>query len=297
VPLDLTLVGANRQRQDFRVIANGQFSEVSVTSTFAPEMVILNGYNRLNQARTDFEKVYGAGDNAPNSNLPHSEFRLFLDTLTDSSLIRIEHIWAAPDSALRSGEVYQFANTHYWHVDGIIAPNSEVRGQISYLANVPGSFDFSLYDVTEANGVLIYRENAASQWNVYSDYTFVPGSSLTNGTGYFKIDKLRKGDYAFANGLAPNAISKIKTENADFNLFPNPASNYITFTSDRIEEKEANITIAALNGAIVQRFSCNIIKNTSLQIDISELLSGTYFCTLYNREGNILGTKQMVVVK
>ncbi|OBQ33626.1 MAG: hypothetical protein AN484_27100 [Aphanizomenon flos-aquae WA102] len=43
VPLDLTLVGANRQRQDFRVIANGQYSEVSVTASFFPEMVILKG--------------------------------------------------------------------------------------------------------------------------------------------------------------------------------------------------------------------------------------------------------------
>jgi hypothetical protein len=90
---------------------------------------------------------------------------------------------------------------------------------------------------------------------------------------------------------------KIKTENAAFNLFPNPASNFITFTSDKIEEKEANFTIAAVNGAIVQRFSCNLIKNTSQQIDISELQSGTYFCTLYNRRGDILGTKQIVVVK
>ena len=297
VPLDLTLVGANRQRQDFRVIANGQYSEVSVTASFVPEMVILNGYNRLNQARTDFEKVYGPGEAAPSGNLPYSEFKLTLDTLLDSSLVRIEHIWAAPDSALRSGEVYQFSNTHYWHIDGIIAPNSEVKGQISYLANVPGSFDFSLYDVTEANAVLIYRENAASQWNVYSDYTFVPGASLTNGTGYFKIDKLRKGDYAFANGLAPNAISKLKTENADFNLFPNPASNFTTFKSDRIEEQEANITIAASNGSIVQRLSFNIIKNNPIQIDISELQSGTYFCTINTSNGGVLGTQKIIVVK
>ena len=297
VPLDLTLVGANRQRQDFRVIANDQFSEVTVTAPFIPEMVILNGYNRLNQARTDFEKVYGVGQTIANGTLPHSEFRLFLDTLTDSSLFRIDHIWAAPDSTLRSGEVYQFSSTHYWHVDGIIAPNSAVRGQISYLGNVSGSFDFDLYDVTEASGVLIYRENAASTWNVYSDYTFVPGSSLTNGTGNFKIDKLRKGDYAFANGLQPNAIATFQNDKADFTLFPNPASSSLTLVSEILKEKNAIVSIHAANGSIIQRFTSNIEKNSPLLIDITSLQSGTYFCSIHSSKGVFLGAKQVLVVK
>jgi len=297
VPLDLTLVGANRQRHDFRVIANGQYSEVYVTAAFIPEMVILNGYNRLNQARTDFENIYGPGEAAPTSNLPHSEFRLFLDTLTDSSLIRIEHIWAAPDSALRTGEIYQFSSTHYWHVDGIIAPNSTVRGQISYLGNVAGSFDFDLYDITEAKGVLIYRENAASQWKVYSDYTFVPGSSLTNGTGYFKIDKLRKGDYAFANGLAPNVIPKNELENYNFTLFPNPASSYLTIISESMELKQAIITISSLNGSCIQRFTSDFITYSPFQLNVSELKSGNYFCTIQNNKGEFILSKQFTIVK
>ena len=88
VPLDLTLVGANWQRQEFQVTAGGEFSNVSVVADFEPVMAIINGHNRLNQARMDYEFTIPA-DGAFSSVMPRTEFTLYDDELTDSALFRL----------------------------------------------------------------------------------------------------------------------------------------------------------------------------------------------------------------
>ena len=296
VPLDLTLIGANRERADFQITAYGQYSQSTVTSTFEPTLVILNGNNRLNQARTDFEETYSTGASIVNGILPYAEFRLYLDTLPDSTFIRVEHIWAAPDSSLRTADIYQFSSTHYWHVDGVWPAGTEMHGQVSYVGNTAGSLDNNLFDVTEAEAVLIYRENAASSWDVYADYTWVPGS-LTNGLGSMKIDRLRKGDYAFANGNIEAAIPKLSTHSAAFTVFPNPASEQLTIRLSKSLDKNAVISIHTLAGALIQWEGISASTALEKKLDISFLVVGNYVISIQNAQGEVIGTEVFQVVK
>lgn len=284
VPLDLTIVGANRQRIDFQIIANGQFSHSNITVPFEPVMVILNGYNRLNQARTDFESTYVDGQTISNGILPYSEFRLYLDTLPDSTLFRVDHIWSAPDSSLRTSDVYQFSNSHYWHVDGVWPENAEMHAQLSYTGNTIESLDYSLFHNSEAEAVLIYRENASKPWHVYEDYTIVTGS-LTNGLGTIKIDKLRKGDYAFANG---NILAGIDVNNPMTNpviVYPNPVSDQLTIKIQDSENDNLIFSIYNQAGGLVKRESRATNLTCEFKFDVSNFESGLYYFVVKNNSG------------
>jgi hypothetical protein len=294
VPLDLTLIGINRQRADFRVVANGQYSQVQVNSSFQPVMVIINGYTKLNQARTDFESTFGTGQTILNGILPYSDFRLYLDSIPDSTFIRIEHIWAAPDSSLRNEGVYQFSKNHYWHVDGIFSSGSEMRAQINYIGNTVESLDYDLYHGDETNAVLIYRESAKFPWRVYTDYTLVPGS-LTNGLGYIKIDKLRKGDYAFAKGDASANLTQLNPDDYKIKVYPNPTSDMLNFNIPQLKNDILTISIYSELGQLFRKQSLSQNENSNVSVDVQSLPSGNYIIKLEQQNGQRIGSAKFKV--
>ena len=294
VPLDLTLIGANRQRADFRVTANGQYSQAQVTANFQPVMVILNGYSKLNQARTDFESTYGSGQTILNGILPYSDFRLYLDSIPDSTFIRVEHIWAAPDSTFRNEGIYQFSESHYWHVDGVFAEGAKMRAQVNYIGNTVESLDYVLYHGDENNAVLIYRESAKFPWRLYSDYTLIPGS-LTNGLGYFKIDKLIKGDYAFAKGDPSASLTQLNSEEKKISIFPNPTNDLLNVYLPQMEKEFVQISIYSEMGQLVQVHKVKQNENGILTIDVKTLSKGNYIITINSPQNKVVDSVKFQV--
>ncbi len=293
VPLDLTLIGANRQSQDVRITANGQYSNVNITSSFEPKMVILNRHTRLNQARTDYENTFVPDESILNGILPYSEMRLYLDTLTDSTLVRIDHIWAAPDSSLRSEDIYQFSANHYWHVDGIWPATTEMHAQLNYVGNTSESLDNDLFDNTEAQAVLIYRENASAQWKVYTDFTLNAGS-ITNGIGSMKISQLRKGDYAFANGNILANINPEKGNSASIKIYPNPSNQLLKISIDNKQNEKLIYSIYSVDGRLC--LQANLNSNAEFSLDVSKLNNGTYILNIQNLDGRHIEGKVFQVI-
>jgi hypothetical protein len=297
VPLDVTLVSANRERRDYVLTANGQFTQWTIESDIEPVMVILNGYNRLNQARTDFEAVYAPGATVVNGILPYGEFRLYLDSLPDTTLFRVDHIWSAPDSSLRNEGIYQFSSTHYWHVDGVWPTDAQMHAQLSYVGNTTTSLDNDLFDVDENNAVLIYREKAASPWKVYSDYTLVAGA-LTNGLGTIKIDVLRKGDYAFANGDQTIGIFDLMEKESSVVIFPNPVNDQLSIQFESTTKGKKIVSIFNDLGQLVKR--TEIISNASTNVEklnVSELMQGNYIVHVLDLHSQQSKSAQFQIVR
>lgn len=294
VPLDLTLIGANRQRADFRVIASGQYSQTQVTANFQPVMVIINGYSKLNQARTDFESTYGSGQTIVNGILPYSDFRLYLDSIPDSTFIRVEHIWAAPDSTFRNDGIYQFPKNHYWHVDGVFADGAKLRAQVNYIGNTSESLDYDLFNGDETNAVLIYRESAKFPWRVYSDYTLVTGS-LTNGIGYIKIDTLKKGDYAFAKGDADVSLTQLNSVVKKIKIFPNPTNDLLNVYIPKMGNEFVHISIYSEMGQLIQNHQVKQNENGMLTIDVKTLTKGNYIITANSLQNKVVYSEKFQV--
>lgn len=106
----------------------------------------------------------------------------------------------------------------------------------------------------------------------------------------FKGSLLVRPDFGFAQIDAvhiPNT-KPVNNQNVSFNLFPNPATNYITIVPNNLDE--ATVNIFDLTGRLI--LSKTIIGQA--EIDLGNLKSGFYLVKLYNKLG-MYQTKQFVV--
>jgi aminopeptidase N len=294
VPLDLTLISATNEREYFEIDANGQYTDVQLPCSFSPVMVILNGNNRLNQARMDYEfKAYS--DQSLFPILPYVDFRFSRENVVDSTLVRIEHIWAAPDQQPLGAGIYQISDSHYYLVDGLWNAGDVFSGRLNYNGADETDLDYNLFNVSEEQAVLVYRPSSDVAWEIYPNFTLGVGS-LSNGDGFFTIDTLLRGQYAFANG---EVLAGLKPVERDYlfglNCFPNPADNSMKVTGDLNENEFVFFDVYALNGRFVQRTASRVFGAFDKQIDTSALGDGAYILQVSTAEGDALGHLQFVV--
>ena len=294
VPLDITLIGANWQRQEYRELATDEFTVLQLDCDFEPVLAVINGHNRLNQARMDHEFVARAGESFPSA-LPRVEFRLYPGTAVDSSLVRIEHIWAAPDTDNLAWGVSAISNSHFWTVDGIWALGTTYSARLYYSGNTSDRLDFDLYGDTEADALLLYRADPNDPWEPAPDYTLV-ATNLLNGIGYFNVTVLRKGQYAFANGNVIAGVGENPSDEGKLEAFPNPADDLLTVKGSAEGAVKLSFDIITSTGQLVQRSTSNVKGAFEKRISATDLASGQYVLQVRDNAGDLLGTARFEVV-
>jgi hypothetical protein len=296
VPLDITIIDSQNQRQNFEVNLSGEFSTVNLTSDVEPYMIVLNGFNRLNQNRMDHEE-WIVPDGGFSSNLPYVDFRVYDDVVTDSTLLRVEHIWSAPDAENLGEGIFEMSATHYWTVDGIWPESSQLSGRVNYRAVDINDLDYDLYGNTEADAVVVYRPNASEPWRVYSDFTITAGN-LFNGAGNIKLDILRKGHYAFANGDPSVAIDILdEIESDQLIVYPVPATEHLHVGRASLEELPCLLEIFDVSGRMVMKSSAFLSQTSNKTLDISELESGNYVIRACSLQGEVIAQKKFIVAR
>ncbi|MBL7942196.1 MAG: T9SS type A sorting domain-containing protein, partial [Flavobacteriales bacterium] len=291
VPLDLTVMGADWDFEDFQVVASGEFSQVNISTTVDPSFITLNRYQRLNQNRMDYEFVIHPGDFFFPS-LPWCDFRLYDEVVVDSILFRCEHVWSAPDDAVTGPGIFEMSDSHYWILDGIWSDNNDIQGRIYYHAVDATELDFTLFGATEADAVMVWRETAADPWQVYPDFTLETGN-LFNGTGNIHLDVMRKGQYAFANGDQSVLIQAPDTEMEEIALFPNPAHDAINISIPDANGDIVLTEIYSLTGKLLLKSSS--ASGITKRINIADFTPGQYIVQLKTISGKKLGVKKFVV--
>ena len=294
VPLDVTFISSNNEREEFQIDANGQFTTVQIPCSFQPAMVVLNGHNRLNQARMDHEfMVYT--DQTLYPVLPFVDFRFSRENVVDSTLVRVEHVWASPDQQPLGNGVFEISTTHYFVIDGLWDESDVYSGRVNYNGSQETDLDYTLYSNGEQQAILIYRANSSDPWEIYADFTIGSGS-LTNGDGNFVIDVLRRGQYAFANG---DVFAGLKPVDLDLALsmtcFPNPTMNELRVAGNYSGNEVALFDVYASNGRFLQRSSARISDTFSKSIDTSALSNGDYIMQIVLANGEVLGQQRFVV--
>lgn len=273
VPLDITLVGAAGQRQEYRHVVGGEFSDVALQCAFEPVMAVLNGHNRLNQARMDIDQRLVPGE-AFTNNLPRVDFRLYADTLTDTTLVRVEHIWAPPDQAQLGAGIDEISPAHYWNVDGLWPAGTALHARLTYSALAPSSIDHDFLGTDETGVLVAYRADASLPWEVYSDQSVSTGI-VTNGSGYIDLDVLHKGQYALATGDVTVGVPS--GEAADgLSLYPVPAADRLLVSGLGAHDGPMRISIYSNDGRLALRTLRSTDQGSPLAVDISRLAPGGY---------------------
>lgn len=291
-PLDLTFIGAEGQLNEQQVTAAGLLTEVTVQCPFEPVMAVLNRYQRLNQARMDHEITLVPGT-AFASLLPRTDFRLFATTLTDTTLVRVDHIWSGADQDALGWGIAQVSGTHYWNVDGLWPEGTQLRARFMYMGSTPSQFDHALIAGDETGMAIVWRPHADQPWQLHPDQVLTAGS-LTNGTGQIEVNTLYKGQYAFAKAFGAIGISEAGAR-ASFTLFPVPADESLVIRFAQPASEPLRLAVTDAVGRTVLTTSSP--GGPEARLVTAGLAPGTYAVQVRTAEGVNIGTRSFHVAR
>lgn len=287
VPLEMTAYDDQWQKHNFTATLSGEFSSAAFTTPFEPLFWELNGNGILNQSRLDYNKVYSTTTGL--TTLPFVDFRLQVNSITDSALVRVEHQWAAPDNDDMVPWLAQLSSTHFWTVDGIWPADLSLTGRVTYTGVQTHNLDHDLVSDTEEFITLAYRKDASETWTTYPHQTIVPGN-LFNANGYIKIDSLLKGQYAFARTDPNVKVPEVAAFN--FLLYPNPADDKLWVKSDFLKTIN-QVNVSDMQGRIVATFSRTDFGSGYLPV--GSLSNGVYLFSFYDENGFPAENQKVIV--
>jgi hypothetical protein len=231
VPIEVSFYSSDWQVYYTTVQAGDLFSVHSVIVPFEPVHIALNERYLLNQARLDYQRILTS---TGNNIYPFVKFRVNVQNISDSALVRIDHHWIAPDPVIDQPQL-KISSTNFWVVSGLFPLGFKAQGRLYYDAQASNAFlDSDLAGVNEDSLLLLFRPNATAVWQKYPSYNllkFVP----TDGKGEILINDLQPGEYALGRGQFQEVSSIPELNEETLKLFPNPSSGtlFLEWTSSQ----------------------------------------------------------------
>lgn len=274
VPMEITFIGSDFQDTTFSFVCSNEFTVESFNLLFEPEIAYLNGNDKLSMAVTGENKMIKT---TGTRDLNYPMFRYFVSNTVDSSLVRVEHYWVAPDEFKEPENefAYYLSKERFWKVDGIWADGFTATGRVFFngktgtgaeldiqLTSMPGFHEDSI--------CLFYRQNSSTNWERVQNVTMSNLGSKTDGYGYIDFPELMKGEYTFGWRKSPLAVDDIEEKVSK--IFPNPVSQWLTIETNFSFGSSVRFEIYNTLGEIV--YSKPYYAN---QINVSEFPSGIYF--------------------
>ena len=294
-PLDVTVWDANWDTTLVHARVGGQYDQITFWHEDPFVLVGLNADGRLNQGRLDH--TFAITEPTGLSTLPWVEMRMGCDELPsgDSILVRVEHHWAAPDQGPTAFYFDALSDTHFWTVDGTWDDSASdapiLDGRLTYVGADSTDLDFDLFGASEEGAFLAWRPRAGDPWQQYPDYDWQAGS-LTNGSGVFRLSRVRKGQYAFAKGNVALAVEEPTAQDApQLQVMPNPVSDVLTWAWSSAAEV-ASIQVSNALGQVVLEEGAN-----RREVNLQALPAGRYQLQLLNAAGQPLTDAAFVVVR
>lgn len=291
VPLEITFKNAMWQDDVRTMYISGATSSATFSVPFDPVYTGINVRSKISDAISSQYKTIsstGAQSLAPgNLNLNVSNVG------TDSSWIRVEHNFTAPDPIKVNSNNYRLNTQHYWKVDGIFTNGFLSKGTFYYdgrktMSGATQYLDTCLTTITADSVILLYRKNAADDWHEVEKYSKTKLGGANGKYGYFIVDTLRKGEYATANGVSQVLIgmSEVVQENNGLAVYPNPGADIFTVELENFDPgKNYLLQVFDTNGRKVQEEKINS-KTTLLKTET--LKAGNYVIRIAGGKGPAL---------
>ncbi len=264
---------------------------------FEPKYIALDRYERVSDAITDAEiTIKKTGF----INFPETNVSLNVMVKgTDSSIVRIEHNWVAPDGFKNKNTGKRLSDYHYWQADGLWAEGFVSKAIFRYNGSEStndGYIDNTLIVENEDSLALYYRPNTATEWQLALPYKHNKGNT-TDKVGTFTIDTLRKGEYAL--GMAINPVLSVKNVAkalGELSIFPNPlninSSKYISIKYNG-NNLINSMKIYNIEGKIV--YAGKIVDGQAeVSINATNFSAGTYIVSIL-MDNKVLSNDSFIV--
>lgn len=299
VPLNITFKAANWTEITSQIMMSGANANFQFTLPFNPVFTAVNMDEKISHAVAPaFQTIKTTGSKS----FANAKFSMGVTALSDSAFIRVEHNFAAPDAYKNCCKPYRLSPNHYWKVDGILPNVFKANATIYYdgqITSFTGNswLDNNLINTYEDSLVLMYRRNAADDWNLYPYYHVNFLSNNNNKYGAVIIDTLQLGEYVFAMKdylLNVNNLSSA-SETQLIKLFPNPATNLLSveMMSAKNNVQDYSLIITDVVGKII--YQEKITQSQSLvNINTSAYTNGMYFISLKSKDELIAKNKFII---
>lgn len=250
---------------------------------FNPLFTALDRNEKISDAIVDNESLYAAQGTYT---LPNLEINLTLpQNYQDTSLVRIEHHFVAPDNWLGANPGIQLSTYHYFSVDGLFALGFSPSITFTYDGRTgspsAGHLDDDIITGAEDSLVLLYRSGPGTEWRVIpSTQNFLGSHSDKRGT--LTADSLMKGEYTFGYRdftLTTSTETVVKT----LNLYPVPSGDRITICPSWPVNGNCELRIWSSDGRLIQSMMRNI--RSSYTMEIEHLEQGIYLFEMREQNG------------
>jgi photosystem II stability/assembly factor-like uncharacterized protein len=150
----------------------------------------------------------------------------------------------------------------------------------------------ALYVGTEVG--IFFQDSTMSNW--IADNTDLPSVGVRELEINYSIGKIRAATYGRGIWEAPlyNFVGIEESDiSGEFAIYPNPAKNIINIDVTGKTEGTINITLFNIVGAMVKKVE-GIVPSKNITLDVSKLVSGTYFVKIAAKKGNCI--KKIVIL-
>ncbi|MFL5753192.1 MAG: M1 family aminopeptidase [Bacteroidia bacterium] len=299
VPLEITFMDAGWNKVVKNITVSGQNSSASYTLAALPVYAGINMESKISDAvSSEYRTIKTTGT---------STFVYGRTTLTinnpgiDSSFIRVEHNFAAPDSIKNNVNNYRLANNRYWKIDGVTGAGFQCKGRFYYdgrlsINKTVGSIlssDTVLTANTPDSLIMLYRRNAADDWHEVSYYSKTKLFGSLSKYGYFTVDTVLLGEYAFANGVSTVlSVEKNTAEKTAFSVYPNPSKDNVTVDLANIKLKgNERLQLSDAGGKMV--LSRKISSSTE-ELELLNYARGIYVISVY-KGSKLIGSEKIIL--
>ena len=263
---------------------DGETGMATHSVPFTPLAIFIDLERNICDANTS---EYHVINETGNQSYSHTFFQLETTQISDSAFVDVVHHWVAPDTFEIPVANLRLSDYRYWTVNGVFPQDFIAIGRFQYSKS---SLDNTLILSETDSVVILYRENAGQQW------TSIPFTQMGPWSiGYIYVEPLQAGDYTFAVidtqvGIDDSGITTIKNE--DLSIYPNPAKENVKI-SYKLSGK-GQIQIHNLKGQIVESVSVSG-KKDNLNVNIKNLEKGSYFVSLLDESGKVIGSEKLIV--
>ena len=278
--VELTFMDANYDTINKIMEFDGEFGEQTFNfNGFYPIKVFCDFNERLSDATFDTYKFVKTSGTISLPNTALTVTAISVPT-NDSAFIRVTHNLVEPDDFKAQIPGLFLIKSRYWLVEGIFPDGFTSNANFTY--NNASSSHLDADYITNAidSMVLLYRPNAASDWQIES-------ANLNKTKKTFSVDSLKLGEYCFGIKDWQHYMpveNNYKTEK-NIIIYPNPTTGQLTIRNYELEIDNFNCEIYDIIGHCVAQFS---IINSPFSIDISHLQAGIYYLKIGNETVKII---------
>ncbi len=279
--VEVQFFSQNREVFTDTIRFSGEFGTKTVQLPFNPVYFTVDYFENMADAVSDFNMLITS---ASNNSMPDAFVSFNILNATDTSLVRVEHHWVAPNqSGIPSNSIARISNNRFWRIDGVV--NGQLDARLIFQYNSADDLDKEILQNTTADSICIaYRRDIFDTWKLIPSVRI--GSA---GTGIIRVDEFLPGEYALAIGDRTQ-IGIDENAKADMiKVFPNPSSEYININN--VQTNNMVVAIYDIRGAKVSEF---MLKDENNKISIKHLKKGFYTLE-FVENGKKLKTEKLVI--